>query len=281
MRRGVCQIYANWSHQWKGWWNTWLSIYGFSYLVLSFSYQLNPSSSTELFRYVQSSFPNNFLHQFCLHFQKLFVAKRKNDEKTNSRGFIGSRHEWKHDNLRGPLVTTLLLLLSAAWGLFWALLHLQSRIIRYGSFYYLQNTVVFNQTVRLSASSLYFSKFKVIFSSPSLLAGIIFWTSTFALACVVKMSILLWRWIPFRFEHDVEKVQQRFSVFWLLKKLLKDFNYRFTMISVLLSDWNERISRGFYVACVRSKFWNMGRITSRRKWHPLTPSHSFCPEGIT
>lgn len=101
--------------------------------------------------------------------QKLFVAKRKNDEK--SKTFIGNRHEWKHDNLRGPLVTTLLLLLSSAWGLFWALLHLNSRVI-----------------------------------SPSVLAGIIFWTSSFAFGCIVKMTILLWRWIPFRFDHDVEKV---------------------------------------------------------------------------
>ena len=95
-----------------------------------------------MYKILTSSFPNNFLHH-CLHFQKLFVAKRKNDEKTSSsRGFIGSRHEWKHDNLRGPLVTTLLLLLSAAWGLFWALLHLKSRIIRYVSFYYLQKSLI-------------------------------------------------------------------------------------------------------------------------------------------
>lgn len=169
------------------------------------SAQVHRQNCSGMYKILTSSFPNNFLHH-CLHFQKLFVAKRKNDEKTSSsRGFIGSRHEWKHDNLRGPLVTTLLLLLSAAWGLFWALLHLKSRIIRYVSFYYLQKSDCLPHHSIFQSSRLFFS-------SPSLLAGIIFWTSTFAVACVVKMSILLWRWIPFRFEHDVEKVQQIFSL---------------------------------------------------------------------
>ena len=46
----------------------------------------------------------------------------------------------------------------------------------------------------------------LLICSPSVLAGIIFWTSSFAFGCIVKMTILLWRWIPFRFDHDVEKV---------------------------------------------------------------------------
>lgn len=60
--------------------------------------------------------------------QNFFVGK--NSSKVGI-GILGN--EWNHDKLRIPLITSFVLLLSATWGLFWALLHLHSKVVRYYS----------------------------------------------------------------------------------------------------------------------------------------------------
>lgn len=66
--------------------------------------------------------------------QNFFVGNSsgagKNGGSKNAAGIGILGNEWNHDKLRIPLITSFVLLLSSTWGLFWALLHLHSKVVR-------------------------------------------------------------------------------------------------------------------------------------------------------
>ena len=71
-----------------------------------------------------------FVDKLVLNFLQRGKRKTFRPTEESVAAKVNSRYQWKHDKLRIPLMTTFILLLSAIWGLFWGLLHLQSQSVR-------------------------------------------------------------------------------------------------------------------------------------------------------